>query len=81
MIFENIEIVIDKEIILQMIVKTINDINDFDELKSTLLVFDVYSRMHVMNFSISSISQRVMTIEKAMIERENSELNDKLQML
>jgi hypothetical protein len=35
---------------------------------STLLVFDAYSRMHVMNSSISSINQRAMTIEKAMIE-------------
>ncbi len=49
MIFENIEISIDKEIILQMIVKTINDTADSDELVSTLLIFDAYSRMHVMN--------------------------------
>jgi hypothetical protein len=70
MIFENIEIDIDidKEIILQMIVKTINDTVDFDELMSTLLVFDAYSRMHVMNSSISSINQRAMIIEKVMTE-------------
>jgi thiol-disulfide isomerase/thioredoxin len=68
MIFENIKIDIDKKIMLQMIVKTINNTADFDELMSTLLVFEVYSRMHVMNSSISSINQRVMTIEKAMIE-------------
>jgi hypothetical protein len=68
MIFENIEIDIDKEIILQMIVKTVNDTADSDELMSTLLVFDAYSRMHAMNSSISSISQRAMTIEKVMTE-------------
>jgi hypothetical protein len=47
MIFENIKIDIDKEMILQMIVKTVNDTADSDELMSTLLVFDAYSRMHV----------------------------------
>jgi phosphoserine phosphatase len=51
-----------------MIVKTINDIVDFDELMSTLLVFDAYSRMHVMNSLISSINQRAMIIEKVMTE-------------
>jgi hypothetical protein len=68
MIFENLETDINKEIILQMIVKTINDTVDSDELMLTLLIFDVYSRMHVMNSSTSSISQRTMTIEKAMTE-------------
>jgi hypothetical protein len=57
-----------KKIILQMIVKTINDTVDFDELVFTLLIFDAYSRMHIMNSSTSSITQRVMTIEKVMIE-------------
>ncbi len=51
-----------------MIVKAINDTVESDELVSTLLIFDVYSRMHVMNSSISSISQRTMTIEKIMTE-------------
>jgi hypothetical protein len=59
---------INKIIILQMIVKTINDTVEPDDLMLTLLVFDAYSRMHVMNSSISSINQRAMTIEKAMIE-------------
>jgi hypothetical protein len=70
MIFENLdnETDISKEIILQMIVKAINDTVDLDELMLTLLIFDVYSRMHAMNSSISSISQQTMTIEKAMIE-------------
>jgi hypothetical protein len=69
MIFENLnDTEISKEIILQMIIKTINDTADSDELVSTLLVFEAYSRMHAMNSSISSINQRTMTIEKAMIE-------------
>jgi ribosomal protein S6 len=59
---------INKTIILQMIVKAINDTADPDELVSTLLIFDAYSRMHVMNPSISSINQRAMTIEKVMTE-------------
>jgi hypothetical protein len=62
------EIRINKEIILQMIVKTINDTVDSYELMLTLLIFDVYSRMHIMNSSISSINQRAIAIEKAMIE-------------
>jgi hypothetical protein len=68
MIFENIEIDISKKIILQMTVKAINDTVGLDELVSTLLIFDAYSRMHAMNSSISSISQRAMIIEKAMTE-------------
>jgi hypothetical protein len=70
MIFEDLdnETVMIKEMILQMTVKTINDIVGLDELVFTLLIFDVYSRMHVMNSPISSISQRVMIIEKAMTE-------------
>jgi hypothetical protein len=68
MIFENIDIDTSKEIVLQMTVKTVNDIADSDELMSTLLIFDVYSKMHIMNSSISSINQRAMTIEKVMTE-------------
>jgi hypothetical protein len=59
---------INKKIILQMIVKAINDIVNSDELMLTLLVFDAYSRMHVINSSISSINQRAIAIEKAMTE-------------
>ncbi len=66
MIIENLDV--DKKIALQMIIKAINDTIDFDELMFTLLIFETYSRMHVMNFSASSIIQRTMTIEKAMIE-------------
>jgi hypothetical protein len=51
-----------------MIVKAINDTVDSDDLMLILLIFETYLRMHVMNFSISSIIQRAMTIEKAMIE-------------
>ncbi len=69
MIFENLNgTEISKEIVLQMIIKTINDTADSDELVSTLLVFEAYSRMHAMNSSISSINQRTMTIEKVMTE-------------
>ncbi len=67
MIFDDLEIV-SKKIALQMIVKAINDTIDSDDLMLILLIFETYLRMHVMNFSISSITQRVMTIEKAMIE-------------
>jgi hypothetical protein len=68
MIFENIDTDTSKEIVLQMTVKAINDTADLDELVSTLLVFDAYSRMHAMNSSTSSINQRAIAIEKAMTE-------------
>jgi hypothetical protein len=70
MIFENLdnETDVNKKIMLQMIVKAINNTVDLDELMLTLLIFDVYSRMHVMNSSTSSIIQRAMIIEKVMIE-------------
>jgi hypothetical protein len=67
MIVENLKEV-NKIITLQMIIKAINDIVESDELMLTLLVFETYSRMHVMNLSASSINQRAMTIEKAMTE-------------
>jgi hypothetical protein len=67
MIFENLEIV-SKEIALQIIVKAINDTIKSDDLMLILLMFEAYSCMHVMNFSISSIIQRAMIIEKVMIE-------------
>jgi hypothetical protein len=70
MIFEDLdnETSVIKKMMLQMIVKAINDTADSDELVSTLLVFEAYSRMNAMNLSISSISQRAMTIEKVMTE-------------
>jgi hypothetical protein len=66
MIFENLDV--NKKIALQMIVKAINDTVDSDDLMFILLIFETYFRMHVMYFSVSSITQRAMTIEKAMIE-------------
>jgi hypothetical protein len=66
MIFDDLDV--SKEIVLQMIVKAINDTVDFDDLMLILLIFGTYSRMHVMNFSASSITQRAMIIEKVMIE-------------
>jgi hypothetical protein len=70
MIFEDLnpESTISKEIILQMIVKAINDTVDSDDLVFILLIFGAYLRMHIMNPSKPSITQRAMTIEKAMIE-------------
>jgi hypothetical protein len=68
LITESTERTISKEIMLQIIVKAINDTIDFDELMLILLIFETYSRMYVMNFSTSSIIQRIMIIEKAMIE-------------
>jgi hypothetical protein len=65
---ESINETISKEVMLQMIVKAINDTIDFDELMLILLIFETYPRMHIMNLSASSISQRTMTIEKVMIE-------------
>jgi hypothetical protein len=59
---------ISKEVMLQMIVKVINDTIEFNELMLILLIFEIYFRMHVMNLSTSSIIQRIMIIEKAMIE-------------
>jgi hypothetical protein len=56
---------------LQMIVKTINDTAESNELMLILLIFEAYSRIHVMNSSISSVNQRAMTIEKAMTEMRN----------
>jgi hypothetical protein len=68
MILKNLESAINKEIMLQMIVKAINDTIDSDELMLILLIFEAYFRMHVMNFSISSITQRAMITERVMIE-------------
>jgi hypothetical protein len=59
---------ISKEIMLQMIVKAINDTIDPDELMLILLLFGTYLRMHAMNSSTPSITQRAMTIEKVMIK-------------
>jgi hypothetical protein len=68
MIFENLETGISKEIILQMTVKAINDTAESDKLVLTLLIFETYSRMHVMNSSTSFMTQRATTVEKVMTE-------------
>jgi hypothetical protein len=62
------EIDIIKELMLQMIVKLINNTIELDKLMLTLLMFDAYSRMHAMNLSISTVIQRAMMIEKAITE-------------
>jgi hypothetical protein len=69
-IFEdlNTESIISKEIVLQMIVKAINDTAGSDGLVLILLIFEAYFRIHVMNSPAPSITQRAMTIEKVMIE-------------
>jgi hypothetical protein len=66
MIFENLDV--DKKFALQMIVKAINNTINFNELMLILLIFEIYLCMLIMKFSISSIIQRIMIIEKAMIE-------------
>jgi hypothetical protein len=66
MIFDDLDV--SKKIVLQIIIKAINDTVDSDDLVLILLIFETYSRMHVMNFSTSSITQRAMIIEKAMTE-------------
>ena len=71
-----------KEIELQIIIKSINDSAEPDELISTLLIFDVYSRMHDFDSSSSIVSQRATTIRKAMNEiqkiRVERQINDAL---
>jgi hypothetical protein len=66
MITEDLDV--SKEIALQMAVKAINDTAGPDDLVPTLLVFGAYPRMHAMDPPAPSITQRAMTIEKAMIE-------------
>ena len=62
----NIEIKISKKLNLQMIVKTINDTAKANGFVFTLLIFDVYSRMHHLDFSASNIIQRATAIIKTM---------------
>ena len=73
---------IDSDSILQMTFKTLNDSTDFNDLVSTLLVFDAYSRMIEMNASLSTITQRSIAMRKAMKEIRKSvttrQLNDAL---
>ena len=62
----SIEIKVNKKLNLQMIVKTINNIAKTNDLVSTLLIFDAYSRMHHLNSSTSNIIQRATAITKTM---------------
>jgi hypothetical protein len=59
---------IDPDFALQMAFKVINDLVESNELVLTLLVFDVYSRMTEFDASSSTITQRFMTMRKAMKE-------------
>ncbi len=65
-IFENLQT--SKNLILQMSIKAINDIVESDELVLILFIFEIYSRIHALNLSISEITQRAKTIEKVMSE-------------
>jgi hypothetical protein len=59
---------IDPELALQMTFKAINDSTGFNDLISTLLVFDVYPRMIEMNAPSSIITQRAIAMKKTMNE-------------
>ena len=51
-----------------MIIKTVNDIAETNDLVFTLLIFDAYSRMHHLDPSAPNIMQRAAAINKAMDE-------------
>ncbi len=55
---------IDFESILQMSLKTLNDLIKFNDLILTLLIFDVYSRMTKNDASSSTITQRAIAMRK-----------------
>ncbi len=57
---------IQMKIVLQMIVKAVNDSIDSDEIVLTLLIFDSYSRMINDSLSSSSMMQRAQIIRKTM---------------
>ncbi len=59
---------IDSELALQMTFKVINNSIELNDLISTLLIFDVYSRMIEMNVSSSTITQRAIAMKKTMNE-------------
>ncbi len=69
---------IDSELALQMTFKAINDSVEFNDLMSTLLVFETYLRMIEMNASSSIITQRVIAMRKVM--KEVRKLNAMRQM-
>ncbi len=59
---------IDSELALQMTFKIINDSIELNDLISTLLIFETYSRMIEMNASSSIIIQRAIVMKKTMNE-------------
>ncbi len=59
---------IDSELALQMTFKVINDSIEFNDLISTLLIFEAYLRMIEMNASSSTITQRAIAMKKTMNE-------------
>ena len=67
---------------LQMIFKTINDSIKSHDLMSTLLIFDVYSRMNESDAFVSNITQRFIAMKKTMDEirklNVNRQINDVL---
>ncbi len=73
---------IDSNSALQMTFKTLNDSTEFNDLISTLLVFEAYSRMIEMNALSSTIIQRFIAMRKAMNEVRKSiaarQMNDAL---
>jgi hypothetical protein len=73
---------IDSNSTLQMTFKALNDSIEFNELISTLLVFEAYFRMIEMNAFSSTIIQRFIAMRKAMNEIRKSivarQVNDAL---
>ncbi len=73
---------IDSNSTLQMTFKALNDSVEFNELISTLLVFEAYLRMIEMNAFSSTIIQRFIAMRKTMNEVRKSiavrQINDAL---
>jgi hypothetical protein len=73
---------IDSNSTLQMTFKALNDSTEFNDLISTLLVFEAYSRMTEMNALSSTITQRFIAMRKTMNEVRKSiaarQMNDAL---
>ena len=63
---DSIEIKVSKKLNLQIIVKTINDTAETNDLVFTLFVFDAYLRMHHLDLSTSNIIQCAAAIPKTM---------------
>ncbi len=57
---------IDSNSTLQMTFKALNDLTDFNDLVSTLFVFNTYFRIIEMNISFLTITQRSITMRKIM---------------